>query len=205
MPHLRTLLALPTAAVAIAGCGITNPYHTNNPRPSLAATPAPASDTSTGDDPSDPAPGAPGPRGSIPPAAAAAQATLAAGAGQPTPQAALDRYARLYANWSARTIGAVQHQLASISLGQARAQALQAAASYARDSVLQHSRVTNSGQVTSIAAGQGPLGGRWVITTQETTTGSGDYAGLPPQAHVTYAQVTNIPHGWIVIAWHPQS
>ena len=84
---------------------------------------------------------------------------------------------------------AIQDQLAAISLGQARAQALQAAASYGHDSTLQASQVANTGTVVAIAPGQGPAAGWWVIVTRETTTGEGDYAGLPPTDHVTDAQV----------------
>ena len=40
-----------------------------------------------------------------------------------------------------------------------------------------------------IAPGQGSAAGLWVIVTRETTTGEGDYAGLPPTDHVTDAQV----------------
>jgi hypothetical protein len=45
----------------------------------------------------------------------------------------------------------------------------------------------------------------WVIVTRETTTGEGDYAGLPPTDHVTDAQVEHTPHGFVVSAWSPQS
>ena len=93
--------------------------------------------------------------GTIPQAARAAQSQLAASAGAPTPQAALERYASRYVNWTAQTVTSVQRQLAAISLGQARAQALQAAASYAHDRALNASRVANHGSVISIARGHG--------------------------------------------------
>jgi hypothetical protein len=44
-----------------------------------------------------------------------------------------------------------------------------------------------------------------VIVTSETTSGQGDYSGLPPTLHVTYAQLTDTHHGWIVTAWNPQT
>ena len=42
---------------------------------------------------------------------------VAAGAAQPTPQAALERYARLYVNWTADRVAGVQRELASLSHG----------------------------------------------------------------------------------------
>ena len=141
--------------------------------------------------------------GSIPPAAQ--HAKLATNAAEPTPQAALVRYAQLYINWTAKTVAAVQHELAAISTGQARAQALQAAASYGHDSALRASKVANTGSVIAIAAGQGPAAGSWVIVTQETTTGSGDYAGLPSTDHVTDARLAHTRNGWIVSSWSPRS
>ena len=69
---------------------------------------------------------------------------------------------------------------------------------------LQRSRISNRGQITSIAPGQGPQTGQWVITTQETTTGQGDYRGLPAQAHIYIARLTHTIHGWAVSTWAPQ-
>jgi hypothetical protein len=205
MTRARALLPF-ALAVALTGCGISNPYRTSQTTRSSPTATAPAtSTTSTVNDPSDPAPGTPGPRGAIPPRAAAAQNKVTAGAGEPTPQAALVRYARLSTNWTSSTLGSVQRELAAISLDQARDQALQAVASYSRDTVLQDSKVANAGTVASIAAGQGTARGRWVVVTSETTSGQGDYRGLPPTLHVAYAQLTHTHHGWIVIAWNPQT
>ena len=143
--------------------------------------------------------------GTIPNAAHAAQSELAASARMPTPQAALERYANLDINWTAHTVAGIQDQLAAISLGQARAQALQAAASYGHDSTLQSSQVANTGTVIAVAPGQGPAASWWVIVTRETTTGQGDYAGLPPTDHVTDAQVQHTRNGWVISSWSPQS
>ena len=63
----------------------------------------------------------------------------------------------------------------------------------------------NSGQVVAIAPGEGPDAGQWVIVTEEHTTGTGGYAGLPPAPHVTLAQVSHLDGGWIVSAWNPAS
>jgi hypothetical protein len=194
---MRHLTALVILAVALGGCGISNPYTSSNATTTAAAG-APVSTTTATD--ADPTPER---GGSIPPASQRSQ--LATNAADPTPQAALVRYAQLYINWTAKTVAAVQHELAAISTGQARAQALQAAASYGHDSTLQASQVANSGSVIAIAAGQGPAAGSWVVVTQETTTGSGDYAGLPPTDHVTDAQLAHTRNGWIVSSWSPRS
>ena len=127
------------------------------------------------------------------------------GRGQPTPQAALERYANLDMNWTAKTVADVQNQLAAISVGEARAQALQAAASYGQDTTLQASRVANTGTVVAIAPGQGSAAGWWVVVTRESTTGQGDYAGLPPTDHVTDAQLEHTATGWVISSWSPQS
>ena len=100
---------------------------------------------------------------------------------------------------------AIQHQLAAISLGQARAQAQQAAVSAARDPQLATSRVANRGRVIAIAPGQADAAGQWVIVTSEQTTGQGDYQGLPATLHIIYAQLTSTRQGWVVSGWQPQN
>ena len=109
---------------------------------------------------------------------ARAQSRLSAGAARPTPQAALERYAHLYVNWTADSVAAVQRELASLSEGQARAQALQAAASYTRDQTLTQSGVANSGHLVAITPSL-TTPEQWVLVTSEQTTGKGDYSGLP--------------------------
>jgi hypothetical protein len=187
-------------AVALAGCGITDPY-THHAVHSSTTTSEPRADATTGTvtDPSEPPP-------STPTTTAVSGVTAGTSpSGAATPRQALRLYTRLYINWTAMTIGVHQRQLAAMSQGTARAAALQAAASYSRDPELEHSRVANTGTVVSIAAGQGPERGGWVIVTSEHTSGSGDYTGLPAAAHVTYAHVTNTPHGWVIDQWSPQN
>lgn len=202
--RLATSAAITAAtmlALGASGCGISNPY-TNLTAKTRTATPqATARPAVTGID-VDPTPER---GGTIPRAASRTQSRLASGVGAPTPQAALERYAGLYINWTASDLPAEQRRLASISLGSARAEALQAAASYRHDSTLTASHVTNTGTVVAIAAGQGAATGQWVVVTSETTTGQGDYQGLPPELHVTYAQLTHTSTGWIVTAWEPRS
>jgi len=201
------LLALATTVV-LSGCaGITDPYQATS-RAARASTSPSASTSASSSTVATPADAGDPPRergGTIPPAAQIAQDELSGAASAATPQAALERYASLYINWSAQDLPARQRQLAAISLGQARAQALQAAASTARDSELTRSQVQNHGQLIAIAPGIGPATGTWVLVTQETTTGQGDYAGLPPTLHITYAQLAHTTAGWVIIRWSPQT
>jgi hypothetical protein len=197
----RRLLARAIAATAIAaaaGCGLADPYRTTTAADAPATRP-----TST------PAADQPDPAaergGSIPGGQRAAQHRLAAAAARTTPQAALERYATAYLNWNARSVTAVQRRLAAISLGQARAQALQAAAGAARDPQLVRGHVANHGQVIAIASGAAAAAGEWVIVTSEQTSGDGDYQGLPPTLHVIYAQATDTARGWVVSRWQPQN
>jgi hypothetical protein len=199
--HALTILLAASAAVALAGCGLTDPYTANQPSSSVTsstATPTTPSTTTTNADP------APERGGTIPRGARTTQSQLATGAAQPTPQSALEQYARLYVNWSARTVADDQRELAAISVDQARAQALQAATSYAHDQTLQQSGVANSGHLVAITSSI-TTRGQWVLVTSEQTTGKGDYAGLPPTLHVTYAQVTRASSGWVVSEWAPQN
>jgi hypothetical protein len=198
---LNQIAALLALAALTAGCGITDPYRTTSQaRTSLTRPQSPPADTQASS--ADPAPEQ---GGTIPNGDRAAQNRLVPAARERTPEAALERYGSLYVNWTARTVAGVQLRLAAIALGQARAQALQAAASYRNDATLIASGVSNTGTVVAIAPGRAQVGGKWVIVTREQTTGQGDYAGLPPTLHVTYAQVTHTAQGWVVSRWSPQN
>jgi len=189
--HLTTNVAVALLALATTGCSLQSPYSPSPP-------PAPAASAPDAGDP------APERGGQIPPAAQAAQDRLATGGAQPAPQAALGRYTQIAVNWSWRDLTHVQGHLASISLGQARAQALQAAASASADTTLRAQQISNSGQPVTIAPGQGAAAGYWVIVTREHTTGQASYAGLPPTLHVTYARLTHTSQGFVVSQWQPQ-
>jgi hypothetical protein len=200
-PPALTIAGL--VAVTLTGCGITNPYQPPNPAQTSTSSPTTTSSTTPpAADAGDPAPER---AGSIPNAAKAGQDKLAADASSPTPRAALRRYATLYINWQASDLIAHQRQLAAISLDQARAQALQAAASTAKDTELTTNQVTNHGQLVAITPGQNTATGDWVLVTRERTTGRGDYTGLPPALHVIYAHVTHTASGWVVNQWTPQT
>jgi hypothetical protein len=199
--HTGSVLLAASAAVALAGCGLSDPYTAKQPSSSVSNSTSTSTTPSTTTTNADPARER---GGTIPPGARATQSRLSGGAGQPTPQSALEHYARLYVNWSARTVADDQRELAAISVDQARAQALQAAASYAHDQTLQQSGVANSGHAVAITSSI-VTPGQWVLVTSEQTTGKGDYAGLPPTLHVTYAQVTRASSGWVVSEWAPQN
>ena len=188
-----SLAAAAATAIALAGClSIHNPD--NNPAASHSTTTAM---TATNPTP------APERGGTIPRRAARAQHQLVAGAGAGTPTTALERFATVWSNWTAATVVAHQRQLAGISLGQARAQAEQAIASLEHDQTLARSQVANRGRVVAIAPALNTPG-QWVVVTSETTTGQGDYSGLPPTLHVTYAQLTHTKHGYVVSQWSPR-
>jgi hypothetical protein len=191
--RVATAIAASACTLALSGCLSIHDPDAESPNP----THTHATATTTNREP------APERDGSIPPAARKAQTQLSPGAAQRTQLTALERYAALWSNWTAADIVARQRQLAGISLGQARAQALQAATTLQNDSTLAHSQVSNTGLL--IAAAPALQGGEWVLVTRETTIGQGDYAGLPATLHVTYAQLTHTPGGYVVSTWAPQN
>jgi len=197
--HAAVTLAVLLLAGELAGCaGIANPYQTGSTAMPTASMPTPVTSADRGDP-------APERNGNVAAREQGAINRLDATAGRASPQAALTRYAELYVNWMAAGVAANQRKLAAISLGRARAQALQAAASLARDPELTKSAVSNAGSVVAIAPGQGAAAGLWVVVTREQTIGKGDYAGLPPTLHVIYAQLTRTANGWVVTRWQPQN
>lgn len=123
---------------------------------------------------------------------------------QGTPQAALLQFAARYSNWSYRTLAREQLALSSISVGAARLSELKATASTRADSTLARSHISNSGTVLSVSA-ELARPGWWVVVTREHTSGGGEYAGLAPGYHVTFARLASVPGGWVVSQWLPQS
>ena len=129
----RTALVV-LAAGALGGCaGITNPYQSTG----TTRTPTAAS-TSTTTAPADSGDPAPERGGTIPSSARAAQTKLAIGAASRSPEAALERYAELYVNWTAANVAARRRVSLPRSRSGRPAQALQAAASAAHDTQLLH-------------------------------------------------------------------
>lgn len=193
------------AVLVLAGCGASR---------SRPVVPAPLGRSLSGAAPKRSlVTAAPAPTGDPPPerggtiarAAAAAELAVAPTTLAPSPSVALRRYALAYVNWSASGLPARERQLAGIAVGAARLAAQQTAAAAGGAAALAADHVANHGAVVAIAAGEGVDRGRWVIVTEEQTTGSGPYAGLPPGPHVTLAQVARLPGGWAVSVWLPLS
>jgi hypothetical protein len=198
----RGAAATALLGLALAGCGgsirVTAPLGRSiaaaPPRPApVAPTPAPA-----GDPPAERG-------GTIPAGAQAAEGSVSPVGVANSPKLALRRYAQAYVNWHASGLQEREHQLVAMSIGAAKQTAEQTAAARSGVAALIASHVANSGQVVAIAPGEGPDAGQWVIVTEEHTTGTGGYAGLPPAPHVTLAQVSHLDGGWVVSAWNPAS
>ncbi len=139
------------------------------------------------------------------PAQTAAQDTPATNSMSATPQIALRRYALAYTNWTATNLAATERRLASLAVGAARLTAEQIAASNSATVELAANHVQNKGVVLTIAPGLGPAVGQWVVVTQEQTTGTGPYAGLPPTLHVTLAGTERVNGGWVIAKWTPRT
>ncbi len=193
----RPTIAPLTAALAaglLAGCGITNPYQHPHPTTTASSSTSTSSTATSAATASNP--------GEINEGSAPTSAVPVGGGASPTPRAALARYAQLYVNWNTAQLTERGRQLAAISTGQARHQA-QGLASHGR--ALARYQVSNRGSVTAIGAGQGAEQGRWVVVTNELTSGTGPYLGLPATSHVTWATTTKTHHGYVVSAWNPAS
>jgi hypothetical protein len=214
-PKLTRLLVPAALAALLAGCGLSDPYqadtthqHTTRAAPKTPTpTPPPPSTLTTsglttageaGDPPSER-------DGTVPATIKAAANRVSPTAASPTPRAAVLRYTRLYVNWTGGRLVTNQRELARISVGSARLQARQAAASATADTQLTADHVTNRGEIVSAQPGDGPAAGTWVIVTAEKTVGTGDYQGLPAAVHVTCATVTHLSSGWVISQWAPQS
>jgi hypothetical protein len=198
----RSATATALLGLALAGCGgsirVTAPLGR-----SIAAAPtrpAPVAPTRApvGDPPAERG-------GTIPAGAQAAEDSVSRAGVANSPQLALRRYALAYVNWHASRLEKREHQLVAMSIGAAKQTAEQTAAARSGVAALIASHVANSGQVVAIAPGEGPDAGQWVIVTEEHTSGTGGYAGLPPAPHLTLAQVSHLDGGWVVSAWNPAS
>jgi hypothetical protein len=177
MSRRRAATTAALLALALAGCGgsirVTAPLGRSiaagPPRPApVAPTRAPV-----GDPPAERG-------GTIPAGAQAAENRVSRAGVANSPQLALRRYALAYVNWHASRLQEREHQLVAMSIGAAKQTAAQTTAARSSVAALIASHVANSGQVVAIAPGEGPDAGQWVIVTQEHTTGTGGYAGLPP-------------------------
>jgi len=199
------LFATTGLALALAGCGSPRVESTPLGRP-LAGPAAPPSAqssrrpvaTAVGDPPNERG-------GHITAAAAAAQGRPTRAGLARSPTVALTRYALAYTNWRAAELPVRERRLAALSVGTARVSAEQTAAGESGAATLAAHDVANVGQVVAVAPGEGADRGQWVVVTEERTTGTGPYAGLPAGPHVTLARVVHVTGGWAVSAWDPIS
>ncbi len=188
MSHRRRLLLSVVCAALLPGCGIHDPFRRVRVGVSPAAVRAnksAAAPNAMEDD---------GPKVHMPSSAGLH--------GISTPQAALARFAQLYTNWTAAGLLERAQQLTAISIGQARRQALNMRA---RRQVLARYSVTNTGTLVAMTRGEGQERGRWAIVTNELTSGTGPYLGLPATSHVTWATVVHERSGYVVSSWYPAS
>lgn len=193
MRNMAGVLVMLAAIVAVAGCGISDPYRhatptTSSHHPSPVAT-GPAAAQSPGE-PSTPPP---------PSAESQARSPVAA-----TPEQAIRQFAVPYVNWTWRTLAPHLRELAAISVGAARLAEQQAAAAEGRDSEIATTQVDNRGQIISIAPSQ-TQSGEWVVVTREQTGGNAQYDGLQASWHVTLAQLVHLPAGYAISQWLPQN
>jgi len=183
MKRLISLCCSLLAVVVLASC-------TNPDAPTVSSgTPTSSSPRNPGEPPA-PAPPAPG-----------AQAPIDV---QSTPAKALAAFSRLYMNWTYRTLSEDQRTLAAMSVDPARLAEQQAAASSQADTTIARGHIYNSGQVISIARDLAQPD-TWAIVTREQTGGDTQYEGLPAAYHVTLAQLAQVPGGYAVSQWLPQS
>jgi hypothetical protein len=198
-PNATAPLALVLVLICVSGCGASST--TSMPSPlgrAFAAAPSPARAAAApiGDPPAER-------HGTVPQSSASKQDTPSALA--PSPQAALLRYALLYTNWQATSLPTVERQLASLAVGAARVTAEQIAASSSTIADLAAHHVQNTGIVLAITPGREPTRGQWIVVTQEQSTGTGPYAGLPPTLHVTLASTEHRNQGWAISGWTPRT
>jgi len=123
---------------------------------------------------------------------------------QATREKALEAFARLYVNWTYRTLTEHQRTLAAISVGAARLSEQQAAASSQNDTTIARGHIYNHGRIVSIAPDLAATDS-WVIVTREQTGGDTQYEGLDAAYHVTIAKLASVPGGYAVEQWLPQS
>jgi hypothetical protein len=196
MHKLAHTLTLTAAAIAIAGCGISNPYQHN-----AGTTTSTSTSTSTASSPAGNPAQNPGEAPAPPPPAPASQAPTSV---QSTPAGAITQFATLYINWTWRTLAAHEHELAALSVGPARLSEQQAAAAATSDTTIAQSRVHNNGKIISIAPSR-TNAKQWVVVTREQTGGNSQYDGLQASYHVTLAELAQLNNGcWTVSEWLPQ-
>ena len=179
-PHfpgrLGAVLGAVAAAALLAGCGLSNPNTAQ-----LGAFTATSSSNTTA------------------PVATTSQPT-AAPVGGASAQATIRQYAGLWCDWTTTDLVAHEMQMAALSVGRARNQALLVVGTQRPPS----SSVTNTCTIESIAPGRSVAAGRWVLVTAAQTS-----TAATPSAtalyHVTYITLAQRGGRYLVSSWSPQS
>ena len=178
-PHFHRRLVAVLAAVAaaslLAACGLTNPNTA-----ALGGSTTSSSSSATAPAPTKPRPDAPG--------------------GGTTPQATIRKYAGLWCNWTATDLLSHETQMAALSTGRARTQALLTAGTQQPPS----SSITNTCTIESIAPGRSVAAGRWVLVTAAATADAATPSATPLY-HVTYVTLSQHGGPYLVSSWAPQS
>jgi hypothetical protein len=179
-PHfpgrLAVVLTALGAAAVLAGCGLSNPNTAQ-----IGASTATSSSSATA------------------PAATTTQ-QAAAPAGGATPQATIRQYAGLWCNWTTTDLLSHEMQMAALSVGRARKQALLVAGTQQPPSL----SVTNTCTIESIAPGRSVAAGRWVLVTAAQTAAAATPSATPLY-HVTYITLAQRGGHYLVSSWSPQS
>lgn len=187
-PTTRPAAALLAAAALVllaSGCGIRDPLNDPALAPLQSETTRSPNEVGV-------------PRSTPPSRSALADASA-------SPKAAIERFAQLYVNWSARTLAEHQRELAAVSVGEASSAEAAAAAHTPGDYELRRSHLANQGQLVAVSPTIPPRPGSYMVVTRERTTGTGLYDQLRASYHLTIATVQRIPGGWAVSQWHPQN
>ncbi|MGH2896714.1 MAG: hypothetical protein ACRDPM_26085 [Solirubrobacteraceae bacterium] len=124
-----------------------------------------------------------------------------------SPVQAVEVFAQIYINWTARTVASHLRVLAQAGVGQARSAMTLAAAQVAHDSSITLGGIANSGTVEAIAPVTGERNVYAVVTRERTTaTNTNAYQGLRPAWHVTLATVTAVDGRlWTISGWQPEN
>ena len=190
MRSARRLLICVGFAATAAGCGIHDPYQTR--QPATAASTSSGSTMRVGAAPTE-HDGPSQPPTAILPASAAAPHSPGCARTIRAPLLQLDRRP------ADRALKA-----ASGDLDRTGPRASAPARQPAQPS-LERYQVTNTGTVVAIGPGRGEERGRWAVVTNESTSGTGPYLGLPATSHVSWATVQRQHTGYVVSDWYPAS
>ena len=189
-----TAAAAAAAALLLAGCDMQDPYDAAGTATTTDAAPAPA--------PAATAPPVTERPDDLAPAAPPRELPVETGAAS-TPERAARAYAERAVNWTWRSYGRQQRQLAALAAGRQREQLAASLPGPDQLAVLAEQKQTNAGRVIAVAPAVSSRGDRpatlYVLTLEQA--GSGGFED-PNQRHGAYrASVTRSGGGWRLSAW----